>query len=226
MPERAQACFDAHAAHVGAFHRARCRGRARSTWTSRSWPCARSARSSALQRRGRGEPGAGLDAAGARALPARAADPGGALPGAVGRGPGLVAARAARGLRRPRRADPGLLRDRPRLGRARLELFRASPRVMAQSRALGIPFGVLFWASNKKTATTDADWRRGLMRQGRKYRRAGIVPDLYDINDFMVDPASDRAGDASAIRTRIRSRPSWERSSRGGRSGRIPALRT
>jgi hypothetical protein len=60
--------------------------------------------------------------------------------------------------------------------------------VMGQSRALGIPFGVLFWAANKKNATTDAEWHTGLMRQGRMYRRAGIVPDLYDINDFMAIP--------------------------------------
>jgi hypothetical protein len=60
--------------------------------------------------------------------------------------------------------------------------------VQAQSRALGIPFGVLFWASNKKTSASDADWRAGLMQQGRMYARAGIVPDLYDINDFMAIP--------------------------------------
>ncbi len=62
--------------------------------------------------------------------------------------------------------------------------------IQAQSRALGTPFGVLFWASNKKTSTSDADWRLGLMRQGRMYQRAGIVPDLYDINDFMAIPAA------------------------------------
>ena len=62
--------------------------------------------------------------------------------------------------------------------------------IQAQSRALGVPFGVLFWAANKKTATTDVAWRRGLMRQGWKYKRAGIVPDLYDINDFMDIPAA------------------------------------
>jgi len=60
--------------------------------------------------------------------------------------------------------------------------------VQAQSRALGIPFGVLFWASNQKNSTWDTAWRRGLIRQGRMYRRAGIFPDLYDINDFMSIP--------------------------------------
>lgn len=60
--------------------------------------------------------------------------------------------------------------------------------MQAQSRALGIPFGVLFWASNQKNSTSDPDWRMGLMRQGRMYRRAGIVPDLYDINDFLPIP--------------------------------------
>jgi hypothetical protein len=62
--------------------------------------------------------------------------------------------------------------------------------IQAQSRALGVPFGVLFWASNQKTSTSDADWRLGLMRQGRMYERAGIVPDLFDINDFMAIPAA------------------------------------
>jgi hypothetical protein len=62
--------------------------------------------------------------------------------------------------------------------------------IQSQSRALDIPFGVLFWASNKKTSLTDADWRAGLMRQGRMYRQARIVPDLYDINDFMAIPAA------------------------------------
>jgi hypothetical protein len=62
--------------------------------------------------------------------------------------------------------------------------------IQAQSRALGVPFGVLFWAANQKTSTRDADWRRGLMRQGLKYQRAGIVPDLYDINDFMAIPVA------------------------------------
>ena len=60
--------------------------------------------------------------------------------------------------------------------------------IQTQSRALGIPFGVLFWASNQKTSTSDADWHIGLMRQGRMYQRAGIFPDLYDINDFMEIP--------------------------------------
>jgi hypothetical protein len=60
--------------------------------------------------------------------------------------------------------------------------------VQAQSRALGIPFGILFWASNQKNSTADGAWLTGLMRQGRMYRRAGIVPDLYDINDFMAIP--------------------------------------
>jgi hypothetical protein len=60
--------------------------------------------------------------------------------------------------------------------------------LQTQSRALGIPFGVLFWAANKKTSASDSDWRDGLMKQGRLYRRAGIFPDLYDINDFLAIP--------------------------------------
>ena len=61
--------------------------------------------------------------------------------------------------------------------------------LQAQSRALGVPFGVLFWAADKKDSTDDSAWRRGLMRQGLKYQLAGIAPDLYDINDFMAIPA-------------------------------------
>jgi hypothetical protein len=80
--------------------------------------------------------------------------------------------------------------------------------VQAQSRALGVPFGVLFWAANKKTSTSDADWRRGLMRQGWRYQRAGIVPDLYDINDFMAIPAAtvpdtDRSTYTGSVKTFI-----------------------
>jgi hypothetical protein len=60
--------------------------------------------------------------------------------------------------------------------------------VQSRSRALAIPFGVLFWASNQKNSTGDTDWQEGLTRQGRMYRRANIFPDLYDINDFMAIP--------------------------------------
>jgi hypothetical protein len=60
--------------------------------------------------------------------------------------------------------------------------------IQAQSKSLGVPFGVLFWASNRKTSTWDSAWRQGLIHQGRMYTRAGIVPDLYDINDFMNIP--------------------------------------
>ena len=60
--------------------------------------------------------------------------------------------------------------------------------VQQQSKQLGIPFGVLFWASDQKDSTWDTAWRRGIIRQGRMYRRAGIYPDLYDINDFMSIP--------------------------------------
>lgn len=66
--------------------------------------------------------------------------------------------------------------------------FSGVRQIQAQSKALGIPFGVLFWASDRKTSTWDADWAAGLMQQGRMYRRAGIVPDLYDVNDFIVIP--------------------------------------
>ncbi|HEY7508937.1 MAG TPA: SGNH/GDSL hydrolase family protein, partial [Vicinamibacteria bacterium] len=61
--------------------------------------------------------------------------------------------------------------------------------VQAQARALGVPFGVLFWAADKKTSRSDADWRRGLLRQGRRYQLAGIAPELYDVNDFLAIPA-------------------------------------
>ena len=188
-----QACFNSHVGRVGPFrgagraHRVVLPGRA-------LLRRAHVPQAAALQRCGGGQPGGHLDAARARALSPRADHRGGALPGAPGRDLGLWlaalhAACAAHGV--PVMDFFVLDHD---WAAARLELCRHPPGA-TRARSLAIPFGVLFWASNKKNSTTDTDWQTGLTRQGRMYRPGRNRPRALRHQRLHGHPTRHGAGD-------------------------------
>ncbi|NUN95886.1 MAG: hypothetical protein HUU16_06910 [Candidatus Omnitrophica bacterium] len=55
-------------------------------------------------------------------------------------------------------------------------------------RGLGLPFSLIYWASDHTPYSSDASWTYSVLQQGREYRAVGGKPDEYDIQSWLPFP--------------------------------------